>query len=74
MKGLLYTDILPILLSAIFISKDITRERGGVTFGTPCITHDMHIFINKCVLKRKKLHNGSIIELTSFADLAINKV
>ena len=23
---------------AIFISENITRQRGGVTFGTPCIT------------------------------------
>ena len=25
---------------AIFISEDITRQRGGVTFGTPCITEN----------------------------------
>ena len=41
----LYKTTLLLLLSiqtyflycyAIFISEDITRQRGGVTFGTPC--------------------------------------
>ena len=34
---------------AIFISEDITRQRGGVTFGTPCISFIMKIIDYKLV-------------------------
>ena len=47
---------------AIFISEDITRQRGGVTFGTPCtykykkILHKIYfISIYDCVLKQAQL-------------------
>ena len=34
---------------AIFISEDITRQRGGVTFGTPCTSYDsLEIKSAKC--------------------------
>ena len=44
---------------AMFISEDITRQRGGVTFGTPCT-------FNYCIISCYH-HSSSISEKRSFS-------